>query len=43
MHIKFIEPSMNIADLILPGTLNIESSLQKLTKLIDAILLKEIK
>jgi len=43
MHKKFIEPSMNIADLILPGTLNIESSLQKLTKFIDSILLKEIK
>ena len=43
MHKKFIKPSMNIADLILPGTLNIESSLQKLTKLIDAILMREIK
>ena len=43
MHKKFIEPSMNIADLILPGTLNIESSLQKLTKFIDSILLKEIE
>jgi len=41
MHKKFIEPSMNIADLIIPGTLNIESSLQKLTKFIDSILLKK--
>ena len=41
MHKKFIEPSMNIADLIIPGTLNIESSLQKLTKFIDSILLNK--
>ena len=41
MHKKFIEPSMNVADLIIPGTLNIESSLQKLTKFIDSILLKK--
>ena len=43
MHKKFIEPSMNIAALILPGTLNIELSLQKLTQFIDSILLKEKK
>ena len=43
MHKKFIKPSMNIADLILPGTLNIELSLEKLTKFIDSILLKEKK
>ena len=41
MHKKFIEPSMNVADLIIPGTLNIESSLQKLTKFIDSFLLNK--